>query len=63
MNDFDLISHVVPEGGWYCAVGIDANKNIHTKFTKDKEELTTYFEHMKAANQNVFFGCAKNFSK
>tara|TARA_R100000805_G_scaffold15564_2_gene17465 strand:+ start:2485 stop:5322 length:2838 start_codon:yes stop_codon:yes gene_type:complete len=59
MNDFDLISHVVPEGGWYCAVGIDANKNIHTKFTKDKEELTTYFEHMKAANQNVFFGCGK----
>lgn len=61
MENFNLIEHVVPSGGWYCAVGIPPGKNqkvIH-KWTKDKEELQTVFDTFASQGKHVYFGLAK----
>ena len=61
MENFDLINHVVPSGGWYCAVGMPPTKHpsLTTKFTKSLEELQKYFDDFSSAGQHVYFGLAK----
>ena len=61
MENFDLIDHVVPSGGWYCAIGIPPNKKappIH-KFTESREELQKHFDAFADAGKHVYFGLAK----
>ena len=61
MENFELIDHVVPAGGWYCAVGMPPVKHpsLTTKFTKSLEELQKYFDDFSSAGQHVYFGLAK----
>ena len=61
MENSQLIDYVVPQGGWYCAVGIPpvSNPSIVTKFTQSREELQSYFDDFSAAGKHVYFGLAK----
>jgi len=61
MENIDLIHHVVPSGGWYCAIGIPAGKNKGpiTKFTKDTDELKALFEGFIKAGHHTYFALAK----
>ena len=61
MENSQLIDYVVPQGGWYCAVGIPpgSNPSIVTKFTQSREELQSYFDDFSATGKHVYFGLAK----
>ena len=61
MENINLIHHVVPSGGWYCAIGIPPakNKGPITKFTKDTDELKTFFEGFIASGYHTYFALAK----
>ena len=61
MENIDLIHHVVPSGGWYCAIGIPTGKNKSpiTKFTKDSDELRTFFEGFVESGHHTYFALAK----
>tara|TARA_R110002020_G_scaffold115233_4_gene264980 strand:- start:2773 stop:5607 length:2835 start_codon:yes stop_codon:yes gene_type:complete len=61
MENINLIHHVVPSGGWYCAIGIPPakNKGPITKFTKDTDELKTFFEGFIASGHHTYFALAK----
>ena len=61
MENIDLITHVVPSGGWYCAIGIPAGKNKSpiTKFTKDTDELKVFFEGFIESGHHTYFALAK----
>ena len=61
MENIKLIQHVVPSGGWYCAIGIPAGKNKSpiTRFTKDTAELKTLFEGFIKSGHHTYFAVAK----
>ena len=61
MENINLIHHVVPSGGWYCAIGIPAGRNKApiTKFTQDTDELKTLFEKFIEAGHHTYFALAK----
>jgi len=65
MDSIDLIQHVVPPGGWYCAVGINPRikDDLKQEMTDSLEGLRSIFEKYSAEDRNVYFALAKFKSK
>lgn len=58
MGEFDLLSAVQPEGGWYAVVGIKGDSK-HQELVETREEFDEWVEHFQRTKRNVFFGVAK----
>lgn len=58
MGDFDLLSAVQPEQGWYAIVGIRGDsKRQH--IVETREEFDEWVERFTRQERNIFFGVAK----
>lgn len=57
-TDFDLISTVQPEEGWFCAVGIKG-KSVVQKLVQTREELDDISAQFVAEKRNAFFAVAR----
>lgn len=58
MGNFDLLSAVQPEGGWYAVVGIN-DKGKQQELVNNREDFDEWVEHFVRMKRNVFFGVAK----
>lgn len=58
MSDFDLLSAVQPEQGWYAIVGIKGDSK-QQELAETREEFDYWVEHFTRQKRNVFFGVAK----
>jgi len=58
MSDFDLLSAVQSDEGWFCVVGIK-DKSVKQKFYKTREEVDQAARQLVNNNINAFFGVAK----
>lgn len=58
MEDFDLLTAVLPRGGWFCVVGIKGD-DVRQKLVETREELNTWAKKFVEQKRNVFFGCSK----
>ena len=65
MDSFDLIQHVVPPGGWYCAVGINPriDNDLKQEMTDSLEGLRSIFDRYTSQDRNVYFALARFKSK
>lgn len=59
MSDFDLLSAVQPEGGWFAVVGISNSGRVKQQFAESREEFDELVEQLLDEKRNVFFGVAK----
>lgn len=58
MGDFDLLTAVQPEQGWYAVVGIKGDSR-QQELVETREEFDEWVQHFQRAKRNVFFGVAK----
>ena len=58
MGEFDLLSAVQPEGGWYAVVGIKGDSKVQ-ELVDSREEFDDWVQHFMRQKRNVFFGVAK----
>ena len=58
MGEFDLLSTVQPEHGWYAVVGIKGDSR-QQELVETREELDNWVYHFHKQKRNVFFGVAK----
>lgn len=58
MGDFDLISAVRPDGGWYAVVGIKGDSR-HQEIVETREEFDDWVAHFQRTKRNVFFGLGR----
>ncbi len=58
MSNFDLLSAVQPEGGWYAVVGIKGDSK-QQEIVETREEFDDWVRHFLRIKRNVFFGVAK----
>ena len=58
MSNFDLLSAVQPDGGWFAVVGIK-DKSVVQKFAETREEVDDIAADFAEQRRNVFFGVAK----
>lgn len=58
MGEFDLLSAVQPEGGWYAVVGIKGESK-QQELVDSREEFDDWVQHFVRQKRNVFFGVAK----
>lgn len=58
MGEYDLLSAVQPEQGWYAVVGIKGDKR-HQHIVETREEFDDWVAHYQRRKWNVFFGVAK----
>lgn len=58
MGEFDLLSAVQPEEGWYAVVGIKGDSR-HQELVESREEFDDWVAHFVRQKRNVFFGVAK----
>lgn len=58
MEDFDLLSAVQPDNGWYAIVGLGAG-GPQQELVETREEANQWVEHFLRKKRNVFFGVAK----
>lgn len=56
--EFDLLSAVQPEGGWFAIVGISAS-GTKQKLVQTRGEADEYIQRFLDRSDNVFFGVAK----
>jgi hypothetical protein len=59
MLDFDLISAVQPEGGWYAVIGIKDGGDVRQRLVATREEFDQVAKSYMDNERNVFFGVAK----
>ena len=59
MNDFDLLSYVQPEAGFYCVLGISPDNKTTQRLVATREELDELAEHYVSKGLNTFFAVAK----
>ena len=58
MDNFDLLTAVQPEQGWYAVVGIKGNKR-QQEIVETREEFDAWVQRFQRRQWNVFFGVAK----
>ena len=58
MGNFDLLSAVQPEGGWYAIVGIKGDRR-QQELVETREEFDQAVDFFKRTKHNVFYGVAK----
>lgn len=58
MGNFDLLSAVQPEGGWFAVVGIKGDSR-QQELVETREEFDDWVQHFQRIKRNVFFGVAK----
>jgi hypothetical protein len=58
MGNFDLLTAVQPEQGWYAVVGIKGESR-QQEIVETREEFDEWVEHFQRTKRNVFFGVAK----
>jgi len=58
MGEFDLLSAVQPEQGWYAVVGIKGESK-QQEIVETREEFDEWVAHFLRTKRNVFFGVAK----
>jgi hypothetical protein len=58
MDEFDLLSAVQPEQGWYAVVGIKGDSK-QQEIVETREEFDDWVAHFVRTKRNVFFGVAK----
>lgn len=58
MDNFDLLTAVQPEQGWYAVVGIKGESK-QQELVETREEFDEWVEHFQRTKRNVFFGVAK----
>jgi hypothetical protein len=58
MDNFDLLTAVQPEQGWYAVVGIKGESR-YQEIVETREEFDEWVEHFQRTKRNVFFGVAK----
>ena len=58
MGEFDLLSAVQPEQGWYAVVGIKGESK-QQEIVQTREEFDEWVAHFVRTKRNVFFGVAK----
>jgi hypothetical protein len=58
MDNFDLLTAVQPEQGWYAVVGIKGDSR-QQEIVETREELDDWVQHFLRIKRNVFFGVAK----
>ena len=56
--DFDLLSAVQPDNGWFAVAGISED-GIRQKLVATREEADAWVERFLRQERNVFFGVAK----
>tara|TARA_R110002020_G_scaffold79165_4_gene198662 strand:- start:4951 stop:7785 length:2835 start_codon:yes stop_codon:yes gene_type:complete len=59
MDDFDLLTTVQPEQGWFAVLGIKNKTDVKQRLVATREELDTLALHFVKEKRNVFFGLAK----
>jgi|TARA_R110000824_G_scaffold63536_9_gene167019 hypothetical protein len=59
MDDFDLLTTVQPEKGWFAILGIKNKKNVKQRLVATREELDNIALEFVKEKRNVFFGLAK----
>lgn len=58
MDNFDLLTAVQPEQGWFAVVGIKGESR-QQEIVETREEFDEWVEHFQRIKRNVFFGVAK----
>jgi hypothetical protein len=58
MKDFDLLSAVQPDTGWFVILGIDGEQR-RQKIVATREEADEEIARLAGRNYNVFFAVAK----
>lgn len=58
MDNFDLLTAVQPEQGWYAVVGIKGESR-QQEIVETREEFDEWVQHFQRIKRNVFFGVAK----
>ena len=58
MDNFDLLTAVQPEQGWYAVVGIKGDSK-QQEIVETREEFDEWVQHFQRIKRNVFFGVAK----
>lgn len=58
MGEFDLLSAVQPEEGWYAVVGIKGDRR-QQEIVETRAEFDEWVSHFVKQKRNVFFGVAK----
>ena len=58
MDNFDLLTAVQPEQGWFAVVGIKGESR-QQEIVETREEFDDWVAHFQRIKRNVFFGVAK----
>lgn len=58
MDNFDLLTAVQPEQGWFAVVGIKGNRR-QQEIVETREEFDTWVRRFQNREWNVFYGVAK----
>lgn len=58
MDNYDLLTAVQPEQGWYAVIGIKGDKR-QQRIVETREEFDYWVERFQRRQWNVFFGVAK----
>lgn len=58
MDNFDLLTAVQPEQGWFAVVGIKGESK-QQEIVETREEFDDWVAHFQRTKRNVFFGVAK----
>lgn len=58
MDNFDLLTHVQPDAGWFAIVGIRGD-SVRQQLVETREEADRIVEQYLMQERNVFFGVAK----
>jgi len=59
MDDFDLITTVQPEKGWFAILGIKHEKDVKQRLVATRKEVDALAAEFVKEKRNVFFGVAK----
>ena len=58
MRNFDLLTKVQPESGWFCALGIKG-KSVRQKLSETREEFDSDIQQFVEKGYDAYFGVAK----